>query len=471
MNTYASVNTRGGSARRKITDPISKAYDYVDSSVEAIKCAFVGLCTDIDRYFELCFSLDLTAPAGDEQFEKVKVKYPVISDMTLDQFHICQKLFCEIRNINAHLFLNRPVFFDKQLETYLIRKAQPLFSISENGEITLYGAFYFLTFLSHKSAIWPFVVGVFRSDLLYDVNDKEISQLQIKIQHDHQSFCGKGKPVFPACYSMPSKIDIMSLNDTLKRGLTGIFFSFEKCILQWHYSAKKEPSFSYLLKEESHFENHRLIINEIIKMRNCWFHGKMFFDSVCYRGKQFDFNLDYVLNTLSEIKRILGVPKFDRVKNDIAMLGKAFADYYLLRLIEVSYKLLDNRLLTAGKTESRISAANNALPRILSQGKKYYESLEELIGAEIPSYYVKAPKFTDLLPRTTLAKPLIFHRFKSQNGYKIGEFQTNSTILSLAEVDLDYTYMNPINGVCLSQYKAEYEEYYSGLFKVVYHTL
>ena len=48
MNTYALVNTRGGSARMKITDPISKAYDYVDSSVEATKCAFVGLCTDID---------------------------------------------------------------------------------------------------------------------------------------------------------------------------------------------------------------------------------------------------------------------------------------------------------------------------------------------------------------------------------------------------------------------------------------
>lgn len=154
-------------ARRQLIDRISKAYDYADSSVEIIKSAFMGLCTDIDRFFCISFSLNMDEKANDEQFQAVKTFFPVLSDLSLDKFHLIQQLFCQIRNLSAHLFLSKPVCIDNSTKDYLVSKALPKYPITENSEITLYGAFYILTFLSQKSALWPFITVFFRNELFF----------------------------------------------------------------------------------------------------------------------------------------------------------------------------------------------------------------------------------------------------------------------------------------------------------------
>lgn len=458
-------------ARRHLIDRISKAYTYMDPTVEIIKSAFMGLCTDIDRYFSICFSLDLEEKANEEQFQTVKTFHPILTDLSLDKFHLTQNLFCQIRNLSAHLFLNKPILLDNCIKEYMFSKALPYYSISDNGELTLYGAFYCLTFLSQKSALWPFITAFFRSDLFVDINNKETNSIQTSLEHYHQTFCGIGKPAFPNKSSSMSSTECLYINDTCKRSLTKIFFSIEKSVLMWTVSKRWCPHFSDLLNKEPQFSTNQGLINDTIVMRNCWFHGRMLFDSITFKGKPFVFSLDFLLSTLSKIKNQLRDPRFSQTKNDIETFGKAFIDFYLLRLIEISYKLLDRRLLTKEKTDSRINDANKALERIKNQDKGYYEKLKNLIDPGILQYSVKAPKFTDLIPRDTKARPLVLHSIESKNGFTIGDYKTDSNMLSLAEVDIDYQYMNTINGFLLPDLKSTYEEKYSDIFKVVYHTI
>ena len=68
------------------------------------------------------------------------------------------------------------------------------------------------------------------------------------------------------------------------------------------------------------------------------------------------------------------------ILNDISYFGQNFFNYYVLRLVEVSFKILDNRLLTEDKLESRLANMDNAFERFIKVDAKAFEMFSELIN-------------------------------------------------------------------------------------------
>ena len=79
--------------------------------------------------------------------------------------------------------MNRAVILDEDLELYLRKICKPKYAISKDKALTMYGCFYILCFLSHKSMIWPFCTSFFRPEFFKEVNIESQSKFQSDMQH------------------------------------------------------------------------------------------------------------------------------------------------------------------------------------------------------------------------------------------------------------------------------------------------
>lgn len=455
-----------------ITDKMYDAYSKINECTESTKSAFMGLCTEIDRFFRICYSIDLNEEPKDEEIGIIKQSFPILTDVTFNQYKQIKKTFSIIRNVNAHLYLNIPIHLDNDLESYFTSKANPLYTVSIDGDITIYGAFYFLTFLSNKTTIWPFICDCFKIKY-FNINktNQDYGKITSDIEHYHQSFCSESKPIYNfSSLQGLNKSDYQYINNVFKSGLTNIFFSLEKCILKWSTSKPNVPSMTSLLIDHRIFTGEDKLLTDLIKIRNCWFHGYMIFDVYTYDDKESLFSIDFALNTILELKHALIWGTFLPVKQRIEYLGQMLLNYFILRPVELSYKILDNRVCTEEKFDNRIKNTIDSFNNIKTFDSSLYDLLERVSNKKI-IYYIRPSKFTDLLPRSTYGNPIIIHYFHSSTGFQIGTYHTNLVDLYVVEVDLEEQYYNKINGHFLKEYTPVKEETFSKIIKIVYHNL
>ena len=447
-----------------LTDPVSKCYDRIDKNTIELKSGFLGLCADIDRYFKFAFDIDLNIPVACYHSDAFLDIFPNLSNMTHSQLEQLRNLYCEIRNINAHLYLSKPIYISTEMVDYLSNIAKPQFDISSDGELTMFGMTYVLMFICQKYQTWTFLSECFKSKFFIDIPQKNLDKTLHEYSHYFHTFCGKGKPIL--CYENVeaniSNGELVFFNDTCKRYMTKIFFDLEKSILGWLFSSQGASSFSYLLKQNQPFATETEITNDLIRLRNCWFHGWALYDKITDERGTFTFSLDYIVSIFNKLKTIL--PKNAKYSHTIKLIeqfGERLIHFYVLRIVEVSYKLLDSRLLTEDKLDERIMNVNFSVERMEQAPPQYFDKAIALMQKDEVSYDVHACRFLDSLPRTTKAQTLQIIKIASTDYITIGDYQSNKKEVCIALIDLDSEYLNKINGISPFELQGQDETYYS----------
>ena len=435
---------------RKISlnQTLDRAYSYADNLVE-LKSAMMGLCTDIERYFKVAFDVNLNEEIDDESFRRILHVFPRFGALTIEQFNRFIILFVYIRGVNAHLYLSKPIYLSADLKEFITNNTHPQYLIEDENKLTVYGSVLVLSMMAQKYMIWPFCTSFLRNDFFIEIGKCDaMSDFQVSQQKFFNNICGRGKPLTQNAEPI-SGVDSSYINDVLKRCLTSVFFDLEKVLVNYKGYPNKTASLSSMLERNRLFSEG--LISRIVRLRNCWFHGSFIGDEVEYNNEKFEFNLEFVVKTLKEIAEEgqRHLITFSLVINDISYFAQSFFNYYVLRIVEVSYKILDNRLLTEDKVESRLDNAECAFKRINNVDTSVFEMFSELICHEEIRWNVARSKFLDKRPRKFDCSNLKIAKIHCDKGFTIGGFKTKRTDITLALVGIKDDYKNLVNGIDL----------------------
>lgn len=436
---------------RKISlnQTLDKAYSYADSNLVELKSAMIGLCADIERYFKVAFDINLNEEIDDEAFRRVLYVFPRFASLTIEQFNRFVILFVNIRVVNAHLYLAKPIYLDDDLKQFLINNIGPSFVVEDEKKLTIYGAILVLSMMAQKYMIWPFCTSFFRGEFFIEIGKSdEMSRFQVEQQKKLNEICGNGKPLTQNAEPI-SVVDEAYINDVLKKCLTLVFFDLEKTLVNYKGCSNKTPALSSMLEKNGSFSED--LISKIVKLRNCWFHGSFIGDKIEYDETEFVFTLEFAVETLKDLAAVAkkNISSFGLILNDISYFGQNFFNYYVLRLVEVSFKILDNRLLTEDKLESRLANMDNAFERFIKVDAKAFEMFSELINHEEIRWNVGASKFLDKWPRKFDCSNLKIAKIHCDTGFTIGDFKTERTDIALVLVEMREDYKNLVNGIDL----------------------
>lgn len=457
--------------KRSLLSTIKSAYKNIDDVVIAIKSATMSACAGIDRYLREKLNINIGTDISEEQFEKFQILFPNLANLNLEQINRLLLLFGNIRNVNAHLYSNKPLFLDSDLKDCLVSKCKPTYLITIGKELTIYGMYYLILHLEQGYQCWGFMTSLFSRHYFTEITSgsfqtqfisKELKDVALKS-------CGIGKPFYHFDNSEESKVDVLGLNNLCYQNLTLIFFDLEKTS-NWSkatISTKRPPSLSHILSSKTVLAEQPVLLNRILQLRNDWFHGKCLYDYILVNGKDVLFTLSFLNSVLLDLKNsIKNVDSFQDVIADIDHFGRMLIKYYSLRLVEVSYKILDSRLLTEDKIESRLADADVAFERLVSGNEDYYNSALKLLDGEEMNWDIIKNKFLDFRPRKTKANTLYIMKIHSEIGFDIGNFHTNKKDICLVEVDLPEIFQNTINGRFLKDYAEIDFHKHSNLFVV-----
>jgi len=432
---------------------IKEAYKIIDHSTINIKSVFLGLCADIERFFRLKLNIDVHQPLLIDSFSRLIDSYPLLKDMTIDQLNRLIIVFINIRNSNAHLHVNKNVFLDNDLISYFEAIAKPQFKVSIDTKITIYGSLYILIFLSQKYLIWNTCSLLLRSNLFLEIEKKNMVNFQTETNSYFSQFCGNGKPLYTAAVEPFGKISSQYFTDLNKRHLTELFFNLELGLYNSNKAEYQSLSFSTILYKENRFKNEQHLAAEILKLRNLWFHGTWLFDEVSVNEETILFDFDYIFNILLKIKNFLIYSSnFKPVVEVIHNYGLAVFHFFCLRLVEVSYKLLDNRLLTIEKIDSRAIDSLNAYNRLLNVDSNIFIKAGKLLLTKEIKWKIAASKLSDVRPRKTVSECLKVYHLHSETGFDIGEYHTDAKEIAVVKIDILDEFQNKINGKFLNEF-------------------
>lgn len=454
---------------RKVTlnQTINKAYSIPDSNSVELKSAMIGLCADIERYFKVAFNVNLNEEIEEEAFRRILYFFPRFGALTIEQFNRFILLFINIRGINAHLYLSKPVYLDDDLKQFIIDSVEPAYAIEDDKKLTMYGASLVLIMLSQKYMVWPYCTSFLRYEFFMEIGKSDMmSKFQIEQQKIFNSICGIGKPLTQNAEPIHG-VESSYANDVLKKCLTLVFFDLEMVLSNSKNCGGETVSLSVMLKRSGLFE--KKLISKLVKLRNCWFHGSFIGDTVECDGEQFEFTLEFAIETLKELRTmaLTNIAKFGLVINDISYFGHNFFNYYALRLVEVSYKILDNRLLTEDKLESRLVNMDNAFKRFESVDSKMFDMFGSLLSHNKIRWSVGASKFLDKFPRKFDCENLKIVKIHSNNGFIIGGYRTDRKDIVLANVEVKKEYKNLVNGMDLRDFECVTEKECSKYISIV----
>jgi len=445
-------------SKLSITSTIKQAYEIINFSTLTIKTILLGSCSEIERYLHIKLNIDVHKPIEHGKLETFFELYPFLKGMTLDQVNRLLILFVNVRNNNAHLHVNRDVFIDKDLIEFLARIANAQFIISSDNRLTIYGCFYLLTFLGQKYQLWHLCSSLLRSNLFLEIDNKTMVKFQTDTQHYFQNFCGVGKPIYGLSSEKLGKTYTQFINELNKKYLTDVFFDLELIMYDTKQSKYEVISFVKIIYDSGVFAGNPGLAEEVLQLRNLWFHGTWITDIVKIGEKEIAFDLEFIFDILYKIKTFLhNKTKFVKVIKDIHDYAKAIFDFFAIRIVEISYKILDSRLLTAEKIESWAIDSANAFNRLMSVDITILEKAELLLASKENIWIVSASKLSDLRPRKTITECLKIYQLKSESGFKIGTFYTNVTEIAIAVIDIDEDFENKINDKHLKDYFV-YEE-------------
>lgn len=453
--------------RISLNQTLDRAYSVADSDLVELKSAMIGLCTDIERYFKVAFDVNLNEEIDDDAFRRILYVFPKFGPLTIEQFNRLVILFVNIRGVNAHLYLSKPIYLDDDLKYFIISNTHPSYILEDDNKITIYGAVLILMLMAQKYMVWPFCTSFFRCEFFMEIGkSEEMSNFQIAQQKKFNGFCGLGKPLTQNAKPVQG-IESTYINDVLKRCLTLVFLDLEKVLKNYKGCSLKTASLSGMLKGNSLFDE--TLISKIVKLRNCWFHGSFIGDIVEQNEGNFEFTLEFAVDVLKELAEVANkdVNQFGLIINDIHYFAQNFFNYYALKLVEVSYKILDNRLLTEDKLDSRLDNIDFSFKRFEKVDSKVFEMFADLINFHQIRWNVSASKFLDKLPRKFDCENLKIAKIHSDKGFKIGDFKTDRKDIVLALVYVKEGYKNLVNNIDLQSVANTVEKECSKLMTIV----
>lgn len=446
---------------------LDSAYSIIDSNLVKLKSAMIGLCTDIERYFKVAFDINLNEEIDDDAFRRMLYVFPRFACLNIEQMNRYLLLFANIRNISAHLYLSRPIFIDEDIKQFIINNSNPNYPVEENKRITVYGSIIILVMMAQKYMIWPFCTSFLRHEFFAEIGKgNEMSQFQINQQKIYNSICGTGKPLTQNSEPV-SGVDAIYINDVLKRCLTLVFFDLEKVLNNFRRCYHKSSSLSSMLRKNPLFSEE--LISKITKLRNCWFHGKFIGDVVQEEDNRFEFTLKFAIDILANIAEVAkkDLSTLGLIANDIHYFAQNFLNYYVLRLVEISFKILDSRLLTEDKLDARLENMNIAYQRFAMVDPSLFDMFCGLLNHETVRWNVRAAKFLDKLPRKFDSENLKIAKIHCEKGFTIGEFKTDRTDIILVLNDVDSDYKNFVNGQDFSKFNGIVERNCSNFITVI----
>ena len=128
------------------------------------------------------------------------------------------------------------------------------------------------------------------------------------------------------------------------------------------YTSFHCPSFKNMLNNIHELDDD--IKKNINNLRNYWLHGKLLNDVIIDGNKTFKFDLNLIIDTLALLKNKIQINSiYKDIICDIDEFGQSLFNFYILRLIEVSHKILDVRLLTCEKLDD---CPNSSISHIIS---------------------------------------------------------------------------------------------------------
>ncbi len=431
----------------------------------------ISTCAEVDRYLRESLNINLGEDISEEQLNGFYAIFPALTNLSLEQINRLLLLFGNIRNINAHLYSNKPLYLDEDLANYFKSIIKPSYEITQGKELTIYGMYFVILFLCQRYQAWGFMTSLLSKHYFVEIKSGSFQTDLISREQKEvaASVCGKGKPNYHFDRSIESKVDVLGLNNLCYQNMTTIFFDLERTA-NWSgatFYNKKTPSLAKILSYKSTFSENSELLNRIMQLRNDWFHGKCLYDYVEIDGKEVLFTIGLINSVLLDMKQaIANDDVFGRVLDDIDNFGRMLVKYYSARLIEVTYKILDTRLLTIDKVESRLSDADIAYERLISGSEEYYDSAMKLLSNNKMDWVIISNKFLDFRQRTTVTDRLYIMKIHSDIGFDIGGFHTDKKDICLAEVDLPEMYQNTINGRLLKDYVEIDFKKHSSLFVV-----
>lgn len=433
---------------------LDSAYKYVDKNVICIKTAVINLCADIDRYFRVRLNVNISKEVKEYSFYEIKRTFPSLSKMTLEQFNRLLLLVVNIHNINAHLHLSKPVFIDEDIEEYLYNILEPDYIVSVNRKLTIYGEAYVLYFLSQKYNLFPFITAFFNIRIIKEFSSftgQEITNYQYETQHIVQQYCGLGKPVYP---EITDKFDYQFMNNMFRKHMTKVIFDLEKTCSNRTKAHSTSSCIATVLRNSYAFDNDEETLDLIVFLRNSWLHGTAIDDVVDKNGEKIKFTYEFIFKSFIQIKKCLlnSFKDFDIVLKDLNEFATSYLSFYVLRLIEVSYKVLDKRLLTEDKVESRIKNLDFAYDRIQKANVKFYNLVSELIDPDDIHFKISGSKLQDSTTRFFNTQDIKVIQLSSNTGFDIGNYHTNAKQLVLVALNIDEENMNYINGKNINEY-------------------
>lgn len=400
-----------------------EVFTYVTDAMIRSKSALIGLCSEIDRFLMITMDIDMSKDITDEQYNLLFDFFPNLSNIPynlLDSYFI---LIRDIRNISAHIFLANKLQVDFELLELLYKIAKPLYKVESEGNLTFYGCAYILSFIAQKYQTWPFITLYFNKSFI-ECQGNELAKRQVEINHHFQTFCGANSPVYPENSSIP-KVELIYLNDLVKRTLTKIFFKLERLFSIGKKTREDDDrSFKHILEYgKSDFSN--ILIKRLNALRNFWFHGTMIYDKIVDEYIN-EFNLQTISEVLLELieESKADIVRYNYIIKAIRKMGSELYDFCGLRLVEVSYKLLDYSLYDVEKIEERITNSIRAFNRLLQTNEYGFLEIAYNLNPEPHKYYLAAAKFTDKIPRPIKTSSLKIYKIHSERGIKINDFHS-----------------------------------------------
>ena len=457
-------NTGGANVDKLRLDmTLNKAYSRVSENVIKTKASVITACAEIERYFRVGLNYDMAEEINSTNWIRVSNSYPFLANMTMEQFNRFIGIFKDIRDLNAHLHLCYHVHIDEDIVEYLTCILPPDYLIEKNNELTLYGEAYVLFFLIQKSNLFPFLCAFFRYKSIEEMSRMNLSNrcdFLPRIQHVVQEICCESKYIYPN--SIINKNEYAYQNTLFRSFMTKFVYYLENALAYTTKTSANAFSLKQLINKSRLFRNYDDIINLIIFLRNCWLHGVALNETIDYKGETIEFTYSYIFSALIKIKEFMSSYfEFDEVISEIRNFAQDSFDFYLLRIVELSFKILDKRLLTSEKIGKRTKIINSAYDNMCRVDSSFYEMSEELLGIKDFCFKLSASKFTDKIQRTLKTFTLKLVELHSEDGFDIGEFHTDNKRIVIATLNLNSQHQNKINGKYLSEYQLDEKKRYS----------
>ena len=422
------------------------------------------MCSDVDRYFRLSFNVDIFKQINEDDFSRITTIFPNFKKITFEQFNRLLATFTSIRDISAHLFLNKPIELDADIEEFILSMIEAKYKLECDKEITLFGTLCVVVLFSQNYQLWTLITSIIRRNIMRDINKEQIADEQRNFMEYMRVLLGKGKPCLPEDYSFFTKVDITFINEEVKKRLTRLIFNIEKYSMKEPKTTSNAKAFKQLLRKYKCLHNKPELMDKINELRNTWLHGYRFFDEIEKDDQKYIFDFKYLFDILFEIKKTFERKHGRGIIRDIDVLGSDMIDFFTLRSVEITFKILDKKIFDKEKIRKRIDNSLMAYSHCMSVEPWFYNSASKLLSNK-KTWYLTANKFLDFKIRTLKADYLEFFEFSSDSGFDFDDIHIDKNEMILTNIDCSIDDQLKINGKYLSEYITESMETY-GVFKI-----